>query len=269
MEILSKLLNSIIDNSLSTTDSLKQLALLSSILDLEEIYTWALLELNGYEDEDSVPEYRIFDVLPKFSGYRQGQFYKRQNFPIEKISKENEDLKYKLTHHPMVESIGVIIKSLQDGQTYQFPLTELKKYFQLIGIEATEFYLEIPTLAFDRMLERLKTKIIKTAIKLEQEYGNLDNILNPTSESGTETDMKVDTKKEILQEKPAQIETSSNGATHIGDQYNIQLTSGGDMKRFNIGSTDASEEKLKWFWIILIPIVIGIVLLIIEYNVFQ
>jgi hypothetical protein len=59
MNILTEIINQLIDNSIPLTDSLLKIKVLASRLKNKTLYDWVNKELSGYEPDDEIPEYRV------------------------------------------------------------------------------------------------------------------------------------------------------------------------------------------------------------------
>jgi hypothetical protein len=59
MNILTEIINQLIDNSIPLTNSLLKIKVLASRLKSKTLYNWVNKELSGYEPDDEIPDYRV------------------------------------------------------------------------------------------------------------------------------------------------------------------------------------------------------------------
>lgn len=178
----SKIIIDLTSGQCSLPIALKRLYVILSDLGDKELHEWVKKELNGYDQNDAIPEYRTVRCVPTGSyetiGY--GQIFSYKNRPLPMIDL-NDDMKNKLTHENLRLSVEVLSHALQEyknGKTIGMPLPmETWHIFQRgTNVTITGASLIIDESEIQRVLANVENKILDLLLFLEKKFGNLDEL---------------------------------------------------------------------------------------------
>ncbi len=104
MSLLKEIQESAIDASIPVTTLLRKCKVLAKRLGNEDFSLWVDKELNGYHEDDTLPEYRVFPVHSKghFVGPLQSQLT-NADIPLSCIPEEHRDY---VSYHRMTQPIS-------------------------------------------------------------------------------------------------------------------------------------------------------------------
>ena len=143
---------------------LRKAHLIAAKLGLTDFDKWILCELNGYQDGDTIPDYRIIrGSLRAFNPYRGW-------IPAVIPNKEMENLICKKRVYTSIPEIVSLCKKGKDGLKSEFTgnIQETLNEMSDNPIPTTfELYFSIP--AMESIVEKVKTTILEWTIKLESE----------------------------------------------------------------------------------------------------
>lgn len=179
----SKILKELANNEVSLDIALQRLILLASDLNDEKLSLWADKELAGYQKDDELPEYRkvwVGNVL--LSGIKGNAYnrieYKKMSVPLRSYIEDKERLS-KICTIKMLEPIANIIQKANSPIDTNFSrsmmeLNGLIWEHEEISCSAIEQPMQPPQ--FADIVAKLKQILLKIFIKLDKEYGNLDDL---------------------------------------------------------------------------------------------
>ena len=178
----SKVLKELANNEITLDVALRRLLLICNDLNYIELSTWAEKELNGYSDNEDVPEYRNLGVGQLlYSGLRGtvGTHLKITNnpLPILWIPKEYIDL---ICNNYERRTIGVIIDRANGNSQYSADLTSLRSVIN-VGIAFTSIIHKFDSSHYAEIANKVSNILLKIFMKLDKEYGNLDELDVDTS----------------------------------------------------------------------------------------
>lgn len=83
-DIISQIQKEVLDVDIPLSSILLKAKVLAYKLGNAEFKNWVKSELDGYQNKDDIPRYRIIQVSPK--GHYQGRFHKGKNLPVPTIN---------------------------------------------------------------------------------------------------------------------------------------------------------------------------------------
>ncbi|MFW6009132.1 MAG: hypothetical protein ACOCP8_07705 [archaeon] len=193
----SKIIVDFLDGSNNLEDMLLRLKTILYDLDSKEIDNWINNELNGYKEEEDLPDYRYVN------GALQGMIlvgnykYSNTQLPTHHLS---DEIKNKLLNPPIYASIGKIHKLLEKGEILkrQLPLESCVLFSQgLARGKVASANLILGEGEFQEIISNIKNLVIDVLLELEGEFGNLDS-LDIIREADLSEEEKAKLEKKII-----------------------------------------------------------------------
>ncbi len=216
----SKILKELANNEVSLDVALKRLLLICDDLDYKELFSWAEKELNGYFGEESVPEYRnigMGQIL--YSGIKGSMMshlkLTNQPFPIQWIP--SKFMEYVCNNYER-STIANIVARAKTTAAYSVDLTSLAGSIQ-VGIAFTSITQRFDSSSYAEIVNKLSNILFKIFMKLDKEYGNLDEL--DIDVSGKEKAQIISFEKQLIVE--------------IGEINFISIGDGNTIKNSKIG----------------------------------
>lgn len=178
----SKILIQLVNNEISLDVALKRLMLICNDLNYNEIYEWAEKELNGYNDDDKVPEYRnLGNGIIVYSGLKGNSLshlkFTNQPMPIHWIPSELQQII--LNNYERSPVMSIVDKS-KSNKDFSKDLTVLSSLIK-VGIAFTSITQKFDSFTFGEIANKISNVLFKIFMKLDSEYGNLDSLDLDTS----------------------------------------------------------------------------------------
>lgn len=171
----SQLIKDIASNKISVEEGLQRLLVITSNFDNSKINRWILSEINGYNHESSLPNYR------KNIGYRlvysgiNGNF-KMENQPLSLLY-FSEQFREGINRNDIYINIKSIESIIKNDGTAGEDLTYLAPdVLKNTSIRCYKIYKEYSNLSLEQVLSNIKSKLILFLLDLEKQFGNLDNL---------------------------------------------------------------------------------------------
>ena len=175
MKKRSKVIIDLINNNINIEQAFEILDLLLEDINNKKIKTWLNNEINGYENEKDVPQYRILNTNVK-GNYIAGRFQcTHQDIPL-KPEYVKEYSKINIT--ASVSQIMQLSNAEKEGKSHclSIPLHQLiAQDISLINGDVISAYRELSVYALTNLLSKIKLKLISIFKELEKQYGNLDD----------------------------------------------------------------------------------------------
>lgn len=188
----STIIKELANNQISMEVALQRLMIIASDLENEELSAWAEAELHGYSQSDALPEYRnIQSIHFVYSGIN-GSF-KVTNCPFTFTSVLEEKLS-DIYNVPIMDSVSSLQNFVDnpDKQSYRRDFSMLNGYvLQRTGIQCTSIYQTVPLNFLQKILSQIKTILMNVFLKLDKEYGCLDDLDVDTTEKTPEEVEKI------------------------------------------------------------------------------
>lgn len=186
----SKIIKELANNQISMEVALQRLMIIASDLGNEELLTWTETELQGYSPSDTLPEYRnIRSTYFVYSGINGG--FKVTNCPFTFTNILEEKLS-DIYNVPIMDSFSSLQNFIDSPgkQFYRRDFSMLNGYvLQRTGIQCTSIYQTVPLNFLQKIVSQIKTILMKIFLKLDKEYGGLDDLdVDTTAKTPDEVD---------------------------------------------------------------------------------
>ena len=186
----SKIIKELANNQISMEVALQRLLIIASDLDNEELSAWAEAELRGYSQTDTLPEYRNIQSIHFIYSGINGSF-KVTNFPFT-FTSVLDDILSDIYNVPIMDSVSSLQNFVDnpDKQSYRRDFSMLNGLvLQRTGIQCTSIYQTVPLNFLQNILSQIKTILMNIFLKLDKEYGCLDNLdVDTTAKTPDEVD---------------------------------------------------------------------------------
>ena len=186
----SKIIKELANNQISMEVALQRLMIIASDLGNEELLTWTETELQGYSPSDTLPEYRnIHSTYFVYSGINGGFKVTNCRFTFTNILEEKLSDIYNVPIRDRFSSLQNFIDSPGE-QSYRRDFSMLNGYvLQRTGIQCTSIYQTVPLNFLQKIVSQIKTILMKIFLKLDKEYGGLDDLdVDTTAKTPDEVD---------------------------------------------------------------------------------
>jgi len=212
----SKIIIELIKDEITVVQAIDILNILLQDIKDKKIKLWLNNEINGYEKDEEVPEYRVVKTNIK-GNYIAGRYQcKNQNIPIRpEFIEEYSKVKITSSVHDILQFS--IAEKENNNHCLMIPLHALlADQISLVNGEVISAYRELSIYAHTNILKKIKNKVLKIFIELEKKYGNLDDYYIDFSNRKEE--------KEIIKNITNII---SDYSVHIGDNNQIESSNVG------------------------------------------
>ncbi len=226
MIFLSKILDDITTNSISLSECLQRLLVISNKIENNELAEWCLKELNGYKNYNDLPDYRKVKSRNILYSGINGCF-QVTNQPLQYLSKKTLDL---IENVGLFENIIEIEKRKDFDKPIYKDLTFLASEvyenttYDIGGVQCTSIKQMISQESYTNVYIAVKTRIINLLCSFENSGINLDS-----------ADIHINKKNKIE-----------------NDQIYNQVVIHG-----NTYTPDKKEKKI--IWNVFIPIITGVI----------
>lgn len=219
MTLLREIQDAAIDSKVELAVLLRKCKVLAARLGNREFKQWVDNELNGYDDIESLPDYRVLKVNSKghFSGPFQSGL-RNADIPLLCIP---EELRKNISHSYLTQpiaSIEALVKNCKDGILSEPWNPDLVAYVGLNiyeGMNCLQAWKVIPVSAIIAVLDTVRNRILNFVLEIEAEAPDAGEA--PINS------------KPLLQEKVQQI-------------FNTYIT--GNVQNFATGSTNVKQEAV-------------------------
>ena len=191
---MERAIDSLSDPTVSISDSLRRLLVIARRIGAIELATWIKRELEGYGDEEDVPEYRDGAGLPiaiRFDGYGGASTTRRMS-PHELPSELSAVFdKFKMTM-PLAELEALAAGDGDSDPQRQLPNIWLHRYRELAEANrvphmpmftANHAAVVVPRTYLRGLLDRIKTVALDLALEIEDVSPSAGDAGGPTVES--------------------------------------------------------------------------------------
>lgn len=232
----SKIIRDLIDRKINTDQALERLIVIAMEINDNDTLEWASCEKNGYSMSDSVPSYRNILLTPmgtyQINSINCIQTFKNRVLPT--IGVPN-DLKNSYQKHCFRQGISQIIdqyesiKKKNGGLGIPIP-PELFYYFEEgTNIHLTSAYLSYSQFDLCKIIDAVRTRIIRMLVLLEKNFGDLD-----------ELDIEICDYKENEIKKLQEAFSMVINGNNNGDTY---IITNSKIKKTNIGKNNSSDKE--------------------------
>ena len=219
----SKVLKELANGEITLEVALNRLLIIASDLNNEELSNWAEYELRGYESKESLPPYRRIRSLQfTYSGI-SGNF-QVTNCPFPHLGILAE-IKPDIFNIYMTDSIMSLESALnsKDSQLYLDYTRFASCIYEKTEIQCSNLRQCISNNTLENIISEIKTRLIKIFLKLDKEYGCLDDLDIDVSQKNCEEVRQIN---QVVNNY-----IYADNSIHIGDKNHIDgtnLASGGE-----------------------------------------
>ncbi|WP_288222486.1 hypothetical protein [uncultured Clostridium sp.] len=173
----SKILKDYVSGESSLEVTLKRILIIISSFNDEKLNYWVKKEIEGYEKDDELPEYR------KLIGSLKGSYIQGNMFNAIQVSNQllpttglPEEL-LNVNIYDSVKSITDILNtSSESTMGRQIPIEFCGKLSELYGASVTEATVICNRNQIQKIIDKVNSMVLDMLIKLENEFGNLDEL---------------------------------------------------------------------------------------------
>jgi hypothetical protein len=222
----SNIIKQLANDEISLEIALNRLLIIASDIENDKLAEWVEHELNGYSKNDVLPDYRKIRI-PYFvyTGIKKGVLFDKMPLPLDYLfSPDEKDYAEKAAATNFLEGINAL-KSLTSNsyEILYYDYTYLANFALKKEIEFHSIKKVVPPTIVENIISNIKTHLIKTLLKLEKEYGNLDSL-------DIDTSSKTEEEREAINTTVINNIYNDNSIT-IGNDNNIKnadILTGGD-----------------------------------------
>lgn len=216
----SKIIMEVANNSVTVETALLRLKVILSSLENQIINTWINKELNGYNVDDEIPDYRLKKGIPYGIMEDHSRRYSNILIPIEHLEKKDRDSILEMKFYQSISSIEDKIGTSKSE--FRKPIPKVTTQEIEKGIRngfIIEMNVELDRLELKSIVSSVKTKILDVCLVLEKKFGNLD---------GLDISAKLD-EQDII--------STSNAVISIIYDYSVRIGDNNKIIRSEIGNT--------------------------------
>ena len=204
----SKIIKELANNEITMEVALNRLLIIASDLNNDNLADWAATELHGYSKDMELPAYRKKKSMRfVYSGINGGFQVTNLPFTYYSIISEHDEDAFDV---PIMDSINTLQGFLDnsDSQSYCRDFTYLSgEVYKKTGISCTYILQQVPLNLLQNILSEIKTRLLRVLIKLDKEYGCLDDL---------DVDISAKTPEEI-----AEINKTVNNYIYIDNSIKV------------------------------------------------
>lgn len=176
----SKIIKELVNNDVDLIVAVRRLLVLASDIQNEQIIQWANKELNGYEAQDCLPQYRIFKNCElRYTGLNGS--YKITKAPLPKTWLRPETLN-RIATNRVIYPLSEIESYAKSNQLLTIDRTEFAGEVEertndgYVGVHCLKIEQVIPTALFARIVNSIYNVTLRSLIELDKTYGCLDEL---------------------------------------------------------------------------------------------
>ena len=172
----SNIIKELANGKISIETALNRLLIIAYDIENEKLAVWVEHELNGYSDDEDLPQYRKV-VCPDivFTGFRGSMKYTDAPLPIYNIFSKEEDKDYleHIVNLRIQDSIKALEAVLKDQSSNYFrDLTSMSSnILKRTMINCVSIRQRVAVNVLGNIISTLRTKMIKAMLELERNMG--------------------------------------------------------------------------------------------------
>ncbi len=183
MDLILNLQNDILEPDRELSSILRKAKVLASALKNREIKVWADNELNGYDSEDKLPEYRKFFAINRGDFINYSSMFK--NIPISIINIQDESIRETLAKNYVYNGVKTLESAINTGDKelkIRWPSELIQIYSQSFyqNAECIDAYRVFPVGFYEQILDDIKTRLLDFLLELQDKY---PEIKEPSSDT--------------------------------------------------------------------------------------
>ncbi len=163
--------NEIVKSDSKLSDLLRKTKIIAQEINDEKFLKWIEKELNGYNKNDKVPEYRIVEGEPMGWNPRRGWI------PFIHEDPKTQELLSKRIVSQSTGELENLVESEEKPNNLRMPYPEeiQVKFSKSVGL-TTKFILFIPSVAIYRILNSVRNKLLDWVIEVDRKYGGVSSV---------------------------------------------------------------------------------------------
>lgn len=184
MKKRSKIIKDLIMDSITVLQAMQSLDLMLEDIDDKEIKNWVNNEINGYQKDDDIPNYRKTNTMLIGNIQVGYAIYNHINIPLSD-SKAVEAFT-KLEIRDPISTIIQMSKAESESEAHSLMLEAniaLVNHYQQTNGDVINAHRELSIYAYTNILGMIKDKLLEIFKVLEKNYGNLDELYIDFSDS--------------------------------------------------------------------------------------
>jgi hypothetical protein len=235
--VKSKIIKEFVNEEISLEKTLRRLIIFANDLESQDLLDWVDKELSGYKEGDELPDYRkVYAPRFVYSGLNGSFQVKRQPVPLGGFNHgefSQKDLENGVVGDPIASIIAKSNSEEPLTRDVSFLASILEKNTRNslwgVGIQAFSIKQLFDPSDFQGIVEQLKQRVLKILLKLEKEYGNLDDL-----------DIDVSSNQEISKELTQIIYNTTNNIKSTGNSK-VNVNSEDKSRNLDINTTLIGE----------------------------
>jgi len=182
MSLLKDIQEAITNPSFRLADILRKAKVLAFRLDHQEFKYWVSQELNGYESNDNIPEYRILREVDSYGSFIGIDFSLAKNIPIPSLSlpEEYRELMRTIYINRGVEAIETLIQQSGNNLTLQIPWTpdavDVLQPQIFTHMDCISAWREVCVSSFVEVLDTVKNRTLDFVLEIDSKFPNAGDI---------------------------------------------------------------------------------------------
>ena len=170
----SKIIVELIRDEINVVQAMNILKLLIQDNNNEKINNWLTSEINGYEEKEEVPQYRIISCDIRGNVMAGYTVISKMNIPVKE---EFKKIVSKIEIRQGINEILQFAKAEQETENHNLTMEMPLDYINAIALvngQVTHACRELSVYAFTNIINSLKPMLLNILLELEKTYGNLD-----------------------------------------------------------------------------------------------
>jgi hypothetical protein len=217
--LVEELQRDALDSSVSVLDLLRKALVVATKLNIDEFKEWIELELKGYSDEKTIPDYR--NVIGSLKWKNYSFVYPNVDW-VDVVTNDTDFLSIvsrRRIEKPISEIHDLILdKSTEDYVNFGFDNKVQDMLNQILKLDTKEYVLRITVLKIKQILHSVRTIILRWSLKLGE-----DGILGDGMTFNNE-------EKSIASHKNYTYIIYTNGDIKMNENRSINLQSKGNVQ---------------------------------------
>lgn len=178
-KLIEQIIHSLIDDSQPINTALLKTKFLASRLENEELLTWVNNELEGYQHNDNVPDYRISPAIFEGDYIKGTVLFRNQPIPTQGLDDEIRD--YLHTWY-FKQGISVLEDMTKRGDTYAYPFDativgvvgrnwqSYSPHNRFISLQSCRKKVTIS--GIHHILNTVRNKLLNFMLEIDKQFGN-------------------------------------------------------------------------------------------------
>lgn len=202
----SKIIRDLIMDKISVLQAMQSLDFILEDIKEKKIKKWVKNELNGYQENDQIPDYRILDAIVIGNVQVGYALYSNISIPI-----SDKEVLEKLTKVEIGDPISKIIqlaKAENETDDHYLALNVnigLINHYQQTNGDVIQAQRRLGIYAYNSIISQIKDKLLEIFKILEKNYGNLDELYINFSDDKKKEETKQKIEKVIFNDNSIKI----------------------------------------------------------------